>query len=383
MKYSSEILLSKSALQHNIDFIRKYYCQHSRISSVIKADAYGHGIEAYVPMAEEVGIDHFAAFSYYEATKVKKVAKESTGIMIMGWIDDDYLETAIRGEYEFFVFEMQRLKDTIQISKNIGIKAKIHLELETGMNRTGINEDEIAEAMQLISDAKDSIEFTGLCTHLAGPESIANYVRVKSQITKFNEFYNQFTQQGLVPKYQHIANSAGTLTLPNARMNMVRLGIVQYGFWPSKETFISFAKTHEVTKQPLKRIITWKSKIMSIKDVDQGEFIGYGTSYLASDKIKIAIVPVGYSHGFSRSLSNRGRVIIKGERCAVVGLVNMNEMIIDITPTTDAKIGDDVILIGQQGDIEVSVSSFSDQSDQLNYEFLSQLPRAINRKIIE
>jgi len=382
MKCTSEILLSKSALKANLDLVKDLYCNQTRISSVVKANAYGHGISTYVPMAEDLGIDHFAVFSYDEALEVLDVVKKAD-IMIMGWVDDDCLKDVIKKGIEFFVFEMKRLQQTIDCAKNLNIKAKIHLEVETGMNRSGIPRKSIQNAIKLISNNIEYIEFTGFCTHLAGPESIANYVRIKNQIKSFHKLYNKFTKAGLVPIYQHIANSAALITIPAARMNMVRLGITQYGFWSSKETFISYARTHDDNIEPLKRVISWKTKIMSIKKVKAGEFIGYGTSYLASTDMTISLIPVGYSHAFSRSLSNRGRVITHGKRCSVVGMVNMNETIIDISNIDNAQLGDEVVLIGKQGDVTVSVSSFSDQSDQLNYEFLSQLPKSITRKIIE
>jgi alanine racemase len=382
MKCTSEILLSKSALKANLDLVKDLYCNQTRISSVVKANAYGHGISTYVPMAEDLGIDHFAVFSYDEALEVLDVVKKAD-IMIMGWVDDDCLKDVIKKGIEFFVFEMQRLEQTIEFAKELNIKAKIHLEVETGMNRSGIPRKSIQKAIKLIRENQDYIEFTGLCSHLAGPESIANYVRIKNQLKSFYKIYHKFTNAELVPEYQHIANSAALITLPRARMNMVRLGITQYGFWPSKEVFISYARTHDENIEPLKRVITWKTKIMSVKKVKAGEFVGYGTSYLASNDMTIGLIPVGYSHAFSRGLSNRGRVIVHGRRCSVVGMVNMNETTIDLSNVENVKLGDEVILIGKQGDVAVSVSSFSDQSDQLNYEFLSQLPKSITRKIVE
>jgi alanine racemase len=163
---------------------------------------------------------------------------------------------------------------------------------------------------------------------------------------------------------------------------MVRIGILQYGFWPSKETLIQYLSKKSIKTDPLTQVLSWKSSIMSLKKVKTGEFISYGTSYLAQKDMKIALIPVGYAHGFSRNLSNQGRVLISGLRVAVIGMVNMNMLIVDVTANDNVKLGDEVVLIGSQGDLSITVSSFSEFSDQLNYELLTRLPGEIPRNVI-
>ncbi|MDD4206131.1 MAG: alanine racemase C-terminal domain-containing protein, partial [Candidatus Delongbacteria bacterium] len=168
-----------------------------------------------------------------------------------------------------------------------------------------------------------------------------------------------------------------------SRFNLVRIGIMQYGFWSSREVFLRYLHNKSGFDNPLKRVITWKSEVMSVKTVKTGKFISYGTTYLASEDIRTAVVPVGYSFGYSRSLSNRGRVLINGVRCSVIGLVNMNMITIDVTRAGDVKPGDEVILIGEQNDMAISVDSFSEITQQINYEILSRLSRDIPRIVVE
>ena len=170
---------------------------------------------------------------------------------------------------------------------------------------------------------------------------------------------------------------------PETRMDMVRIGIMQYGLWSSPEVFVNYLSTKKNKTDPLKRVITWKSNVMSVKKVNIGDFIGYGTSFLAERNMKIAVIPIGYSHGYSRSLSNQGRVLINGQRCIVVGSVNMNMMTVDVTDVAAVKKDDEVVLIGSQEELTVSVASFSDFSNQLNYELLTRIAKTIPRKIIE
>lgn len=382
MTKSSYIHLNSDALRNNIAFLKRKYGKKVRISSVVKANAYGHGIEEMVPLLEKQGIDHFSVFDFSEAIRVQKSLRKPASIMIMGWISDSDIDNAIERGLEFFIFNQSRLKKALSYAKVIGKKAKIHLEVETGMNRSGIDLSELNEVIQFILENHNYIEVSGFCTHLAGAESIGNHKRIMNQLKKYKSMLKKAEEMGLEIGLRHVANSAASLVYPKTRFDLVRVGILQYGFWPSMEVFIHYTSDKVNKEDPLNRILSWKSKIMSIKEVKTGEFIGYGISFLAQSNVKTALVPVGYSGGYSRSLSNKGRVIINGNRCGVIGVVNMNMIIVDITNVDNAKIGDEVVLIGKQEDIEIKVKSFSDYSDMLNYEILAHMPTNIERKVI-
>jgi len=374
--------LSQSALVNNIDFIRMQIGTDVRISSVVKGNAYGHGIMQFVPMAEKAGIDHFSAFSANEASAVKESAENNPDIMIMGWLDNAELEWAIKSGISFWIFEPERLDHAIAISKRLKQKAKIHLEVETGMNRTGLDDTELEYVIKKVLDNGPYIELEGICTHFAGAESITNFVRIHRQISRFNKIYKKVMRLGLHPKIRHTASSAAAMSYPRTRMDMVRIGIMQYGFWPSIESLVQYLHGESFNHDPLNRVISWKSKVMSLKSVKQGEFVSYGTTYLATEPKRIAVIPVGYSHGYSRVLSNQGRVLIGGQRIAVIGMVNMNMLIADVTYLPDVKIGDEVVLIGRQEDLEISVASFSEISAQVNYELLARLPMNTTREVV-
>lgn len=379
---TSYIELSKSALVNNIRFIRERVNAKTRISSVVKGNAYGHGIEEFVPLVESLGIDHFSVFSADEAFRVLKVKKKDTAVMVMGQVEEEQISWAIHNDVEFYVFDQDRLIRAGETAKALGKKAIIHLEVETGMNRTGFEEDKLSWIVELLKHYQDYLKVRGLCTHFAGAESVANYVRVKSQIRKFEEHHQYIKSKGIFPEMLHTACSAAALNYPSTHMDLVRIGILFYGFWPNKETFI-YQMRDQKLKDPLKRVISWKSKVMSIKKVQIGEFIGYGTSFQADQEMTIATVPVGYSYGFSRSLSNTGTVLIGGKRAPVVGMVNMNLMQTDITQIPGVQIGDEVVLIGRQQEAEASVASFGELSNQPNYELLTRLPADLPRRIVE
>ena len=377
---SSSIELSRLALENNIDFLRKLVGPDVTISSVLKGNAYGHGIKHMVPELERLGIRHFSVFGSFEALDVASFSTESSTILIMGDILDDHMPWMIENDVECFVFNKIRLNALCKQARLMKKKARIHLELETGMNRTGINPSEWKEMAALLQDYSDCIEVIGMCTHFAGAESVSNYKRILNQKEIFSNGVAYFKGKGINPTILHTSCSAGAIMYPENNLNMVRIGILQYGLWPSQETQVSYMREHKLTEDPLSRVISWRSHVMDIKTVKMGEFIGYGTSFLAEYDMRVASVPVGYSYGFSRGLSNHGRVLINGHRLSVVGVVNMNMFLVEITHA-EVNIGDKVTLIGNDGDLSISVSHFSNLSEQLNYELLTRLDKDIPRVV--
>lgn len=382
MRSTSSIQLSKKALQSNLRFFKRQFGKEVRISSVIKGNAYGHGIEEYSQLAMDCGIDHFSVFSVDEAYRLWNASEVKPEIMIMGYIDEEGMLWAMENGIEFWVFNIERLEAAIALAKSSGLVAKIHVEIETGMHRTGLEKKEWAKFKRIYSKNTDQVQLKGICTHFAGAESISNFVRIQDQKKRFREALSWFRRQGIHPEYRHACCSAAAIRYPDMLFDMVRIGILQYGFWPSREIFIEFLKHRKDKSSPIHRLMTWKSKVMSIKEVDSGEFIGYGTSFFTGRKTRLAIVPLGYSGGFIRALSNAGRVLIRGKRVGVVGTVNMNSLTVDITELKEVNLGDEVIIVGRQGKLELTVAAFTELSQQLNYEALTRIPENIERTIV-
>lgn len=380
---TSAIELSTSALQNNLRFIRKRMREGVRLCSVVKGNAYGHGLSVFVQMAMDAGVDYFAVHSAEEAYQLKEELSVMPDVFIMGEIENEAIEWAIKYQIEFSVFDFSRLEAALYYSQKLNIKAKIHLEIETGMRRTGFDDVQIPELCEWLKRNSNHIIFQGLFTHYAGAESLANHFRISKQMENFSVALQLFESEHLKPVYFHSSCSAALLNYPEAVGNMVRIGILQYGYWPNKETHTRFCGETDSSPDLLKRMIRWTTKVMAIKEVNKGRFIGYGTAYLAHKNMKLAIVPIGYSHGYSRNLSNVGSVLINGKTALVVGTVNMNSLSVDITNVGEVEKGDEVVLIGKQKGRVITVNSFSEQSQQLNYELLTRLPYTIPRVVIK
>ncbi len=384
MQHTSYIELSKSALAKNIRYLKKRIGPEVKYVSVVKGNAYGHGIEEFVPIAEQIGVDYFAVFDTYEAERVHRVKRKTTKIMILGMIYNDQLEWAIENDISFYVFEMDRFHHTIQAAKKVQKKAKIHIEVETGLHRTGFERAEINEVISLINSNQEYLVIEGLCSHYAGAESIANHVRVQNQYDEFLRIRDIFQQHGITAHYEHTAASAAALTYPHTILDLVRFGIVQYGFW-SRETRIYNLLTEDAKfkKDPLSRVLKWKSNVMSVKSVKAGKFISYGNSYLTSQNTNIATIPVGYFHGYRRSLSNNGFVLIKGRKAPIIGTVNMNMLTVNVTSIPSVIKGDEVVIIGEQGKQKITIASFCETANLVNYELLARIPSQIPRYIVD
>ncbi len=380
---TSTIELSPKALKSNLRFIKKQIQKkQTRLCCVIKGNAYGHGAKEYVEMAMAQGLDYFGVHAAEEAYELKQELENLPALFIMGAIEKDAVEWAVENDIEFAVFDFERLDDAVKYAKKLNKKAKVHIEIETGMHRTGFESPHLVDLFYYLKKHYDVLTFQGLFTHFAGAESQANHFRISKQLSNFKQIKDLFASADLIPINYHTACSAVLLNYPEAIGNMVRVGIMQYGFWPNIETHVRFCGERENNPDPLRRVIRWTTKVIALKEARKGSFIGYGTSYLAHKNIKLAILPIGYSHGYSRNLSNVGAVLINGRLAPVVGTVNMNSLTVDITHAGQVEKGDEVVLIGKQKSKEITVNSFSEQSNQLNYELLTRLPRNIPRTVV-
>jgi alanine racemase len=384
MLHTSRLEISTAAYQKNITFIRSLIGPKPTISAVVKGNAYGHGIAQLVSIAEKTGIRHFSTFSSDEAREVFASARDTSEIMIMGMLHLAELADLIKKGIQFYAFDLQRLEAASNISKELGIKAQVHIEVETGFNRTGFEWEERKTVLEMLRQNAPFLQLKGLCTHFAGAESAENHSRIQEQIRRFEDFSEYFRRNRVAFERRHAACSAATLLFPETRLDLVRIGIAGYGFWPTRETFeMVKAELSVENPNPLRRLLTWKTEVMSFKKIKSGSFVGYGKGFKASKDMSLAIIPVGYAHGYGRNLSNIGKVLISGEFCPVIGMVNMNAIAVDISKLSGITLGEEVVLIGNQGDNEITVASFAETSDLINYEMLTRLPSQIPRIIVD
>lgn len=384
-RHTSRLELSQSAVKKNINFLKSLLKPSTQLSSVVKANAYGHGIPQMVKMLEKAGVYHFSVASAYEAEEVHAFCSPDSEIMIMGILYDEDIPLIIEHDIQFYVFNYRRLPLILEEARRRKKKARIHIEVETGINRTGMKWDSFESTLTFLKRNREHIEFMGLCTHLGGAESPSNRFRIDQQLERYHKALRLCKKRKFMPRYRHIACSAAILTMPDTHYDLVRAGVATYGFWPSRDTYYQCLQQNPRGKSgnPMRRVVTWKSDVMDIKEVPAGEFIGYGTAFQATRRMEIAVIPVGYGNGYPRGQSNRGYVLIHGKKAPIVGLINMNLFMVDVSHIPNIGLGDEVVLLGKQKNNTINVSSFTNATQLLNNEMMSRLPTAIPRYIVK
>ena len=373
------IEISKKNLIHNVKFLKTKLNKDVNFGAVVKSNAYGHGIKEVSTILYKHGVKHFMVNTLEEALLLKEKGIKAF-ILIMGYIPMQNLEIAVKEGFRFVFYN----KKTIKFLKNIYNKNKekplIHIKIETGTNRQGVNIKELKDFIKELLNA--GIKPEGIYTHFANIEDTTDHSYAYYQLTRFKKAQEMIKASGITPKYVDTACSAAILLFKETHFNLVRAGISLYGLWPSKETYLSYLIKHGKENTNLKPVLTWKTVIAQIKDIEEGECISYGCSYRTTYPSKIAVLPVGYYEGYDRRLSNIGYVLIKGKRAPVKGRVCMNMVMVDVTHIEDVKVGDEVILIGESGKEKITADDMAQLLGTINYEVVTRINNTLPRVIV-
>ncbi len=372
---SCEVILSKSALEHNISLYRKLTSETTKFTAVVKSNAYGHGLLEMAGLALSAGADLLGVNSLEEAETLRAKFPQAT-ILIMGSIPNLSLRKHKLADSNFWVM-VSRLEEMEELS-TLSPAPKIHLKLETGMSRLGLDMIQIEQIADEIKNRK--LKLSGLATHFASTEDFTEHSFSMKQLQKFLEGVKVFQERGFTDLILHCASSASAMLFPEARLDLIRVGISMYGLWPSLETKLSLSMMGKDIGT-LKPVLTWKTKIQHIQELPTGAFIGYGSTFKTTYPTKLAVIPVGYYEGLDRKLSNTGYMLVHGERARILGRICMNMTMIEITHIPEAKLGDEVIILGSSGHEVVTADDHAYWTNTINYEvvtrILDQFPRTI------
>ena len=370
--------ISRENLTHNVKTFRKLIGKDRVLCPAVKANAYGHGMTECAPVILEAGADWLGVNSLEEALKLRERGVK-TPIYIMGYVPKDRLEETVRNNFRFVVYNEETLNRLASICNNTKSEALTHLKLETGNNRQGVRKEELERFMDIYRK-NPLIKLEGLATHFANIEDTVDHSYLDFQLDNFKKMLAIIKAMGFDPPYKHCANTAAAILFPKTYFNMARTGIGTYGLWPSNETLIS--AHHEGVKVDLKPVMSWKTRIAQIKDVPEGDFVGYGCTYRTQRESRIAVLPVGYYEGYDRELSNLGYVLIDGKRAPVRGRICMNMTMVDVTNIPEAKVEDEVVLLGSQKDECISAEQMAEWLKTINYEVVTQIHESIKRVLV-
>jgi len=371
------IEINKKALQNNIQQFQKLIGDKVKLMAVVKANAYGHGLIEVAKIATESDVDWLGVDSIDEAIKLKK-AGIKTPILILGYTLLSRLKDVVKYDLRQVVYN----KETVQglaLNNKKAKPLKIHLKIETGTSRQGLEKEELLELAKFINKFPN-IEIEGTHTHYANIEDTTNHSYARQQLKRFKEAIELLEKNGIKIPLKHTACSAAVILFPETYFDMVRLGISMYGLWPSPETFVSAKEKNR--KLNLEPALTWKTKIAQIKQIKAGTPISYGLTERVSQDSKIAVLPIGYWDGYDRKLSGVGNVLIRGKRCKVLGRICMNMIIVDVSHIPDIKLEDEVVLLGKQGQEEILADELAQKIGTINYEVVTRINPLIPRIVI-
>jgi len=375
MRLNTWVEISQSALIHNLKQFRKIIGSKVRLLVSIKANAYGHGLVEVAKLAASNGADWFGVNSLAEA-KILRDNKITKPILILGYIQLKQLQILSKlKNISLVVYNEATIKKLGQINSIF----KIHLKLETGTNRQGINPDNILDFITLIKKY-GNIKIEGFYTHFANIEDTLKHSYALSQLKIFNKTVELLKKRKIKIPIIHAACSAATILHKETHFDLVRPGISVYGLWSSPETQLSAKRKKKSIN--IKPVLSWKSIVAQVKEVKKDSSIGYGCAEKVFRDSKIAVIPVGYWDGFDRGLSNIGNVIIKNQRVKVMGRVCMNMFMVDVTDIKNVMPEDEVVLLGRQGQEEVTAEEIAQKLGTINYEVITRINPLISRKVV-
>lgn len=356
---------------YNLTQIRKLTGPKVKLMAVVKANAYGHGIERIAQAAEKFGADWLGCVCLAEVEKIRQ-AKVRLPILILNYLNPGSISAALKLKATINVMDKDVLQEVDRKARKLGIVAFIHVKFDTGMHRAGCLPEEGIDLIRKIENFRN-VRLRGVFTHLATADE-KDLSHTNNQLAIFERIIKSLLQLKIHPPLIHAANSAVTLRLPHAYYSMVRPGIITYGLAPSADFTLPFKP---------KTVLSLKTVIVQIREIDKGEAVGYGRQFIASKKTRVGLLPVGYGDGFRRGPCNFGFVLVNGQKSTILGRVSMDQTSIDLSRIPKAQIGDEVVLIGKQGTESVSVDDVAKTIGTINYEVVTALLERVYRRYLD
>ena len=351
-------------LSQNLKAIREHVAP-AKVMIVVKANAYGHGL-AEVAKHLESQADYIGVAVLEEGIFLRELGV-SAPILVLGGIWGDQVPQYLQHDLSLTASSVERLEQIEEVAGQMGVKAKVHLKIDTGMERIGVHYYN-AHTLQETALACANVEVEGIFSHFANAD-LVNLTHAHLQVERFNEVLGFYEKHSLPIPIRHMANSAAILQLPESIFDMVRPGIMLYGIYPSPEV------KRSVMVQPA---LAWKSRVVYFKVIRPGHPVSYGSTWQSDHPTRIVTIPVGYGDGYFRNLSNKTQVIIRGKRYPQVGRVCMDQIMVNIE-TDSAFNGDEVTLIGESGKQAITVQDLADWAGTIPYEILTNINTRVPR----
>lgn len=368
--------ISRGAIRKNVDGLKQLIGSKVKFMAVVKSNAYGHGLELTIKALRDGGrVDWFGVDSLEEADMVRQAGAKQP-ILILGYVPDAQLKSAVRSGYALAVYDTERIRKINEIA-GPQFPAKVHLKLETGTSRQGVLPEDLPGIIQALRSL-EHVWLEGVYTHFADVEDTTDSSYAKKQLAVFESGLATLEAAGLHPAIRHTAASAAAILHEKSRFDLVRAGISIYGQWPSPTVRAKSKK-----KLQLIPAMTVKATVAQVKMLPVGTPVSYGLTEVLKRDSRLAVVTVGYYDGFDRLLSSKGHVLIHGKRARVIGRVCMNMIIVDVTEIRGVQAGDEAVILGRQGKGEITADELAELTGTINYEIVTRINPLLPRVTVD
>ncbi|MFA9396796.1 MAG: alanine racemase [Clostridiaceae bacterium] len=362
------VKIDLKAIEHNINEVKNKIDNNVGVMAIIKADGYGHGAIKIGNFLNDK-VDYFGVATIEEAIELRENGI-NIPILILGYTSPKQYSEIVKYDITQTIYNLEMAIKISSCAVEQKKKVKVHIALETGMNRIGfeVNQESVLDIKKISN--MENVIVEGIFTHFStADEKDKKYTKMQEK--KYNEFLKMLESSKIYIPIKHICNSAGIMEFDDYCFDMVRSGIVTYGLYPSEE----------VNKDSIKLIpaLEWKANVINVSEVCEGSGISYGKTYITKEKTKVATVSVGYADGYMRSLSSKAKVLIHGQYAPIIGRICMDQMMVDVTNIDNIKIEDQVILIGRDGENRITVEELADLAGSFNYEFVCGIGKRVKR----
>jgi len=360
------------AIAHNVREIRRVTIPSAKVLAVVKANGYGHGAVDVSRVALANGTEWLGVARVSEGAALRKAGIDAP-VLILGYFPPEQSSEVVRNQFSQAVYTRGMALALAEAAAREGTRAKVHVKIDTGMGRIGwvAGPGAVREILEIAQIP--NLEIEGIFTHFAAADA-ADKGYTRTQFERFLEVNEALRKSGLEIRLKHAANSPALLEMPETHLDMVRAGITVYGLYPSDNIDRSRVK--------LRPAMSLKARVAYVKEVPAGFKVSYGCTYTTEKPTVIATLPLGYADGYSRALSSKGEVLLHGRRAPVIGRVCMDQIMVDVGHIPGVKIGDDAVLIGRQGDEEISADEMAAKLGTINYEVVCMVSSRVPRVYI-
>lgn len=359
--------------RHNLRSIRRIIGDKVAILAVVKANAYGHGIEEIAHAATNEGVEYLGVVSIGELRRIR-AARVFTPCLIINFLDVDSIDEALELEASFTAMDEDFILSLQAAAKAQNKVAKVHVKIDTGMHRAGCDPAVVVNLATIV-EGSPNLDLEGVFTHFAESEA-PDLSYTDKQLDIFKECLKKVRAAGMDPKFIHTANSAAIFSKPEAQFTMVRPGLVTYGLNPFDPENAMF----KVVEQQVKPILQLVSRVAYLRSLKSGDPVGYNRRWVAKRDSTVALVPVGYGDGYRRTPQNSGYMLVNGCQAPILGTVAMDQTVIDVTDIPEVKVGSEVVILGSQKNESISASDIAQRQNTINYEVVTALSDRIVRE---